>query len=326
LAASSESMSKILERIEREAGVPGLVSILAERLKPTDLQSVLLEVHRLLARRRRPSDVLSDYETNRFVRPSKVSPTRLLEWERVAFSALVPEFEAIALSPVCPLGTNSAVASVDQNWAVSTDRNTEIVSDPTNVLALECALRRRQSLREDPKSTETVHLAASHRVLRPQRYESPDLLSHFGLFGLCSAGRDQRDWQFDMSTIALHARFYIRALRAFLGPDTRIRLSVTDFGAVGRRAVLEAQTPSPIQSEFPNVDCEVDDERTSGRAYYQNLCFHVHAADSSGRWVELADGGSVDWAQKLLSNSKERLVISGIGSERVCTEFESPMP
>ncbi len=31
---------------------------------------------------------------------------------------------------------------------------------------------------------------------------------------------------------------------------------------------------------------------------------------------------SLDWTQKYLGNAKERLVISGIGSERVCSEFE----
>jgi hypothetical protein len=38
--------SKIIARIEREIGIPGLVAALAERLTPTDLQSVLLEVYR----------------------------------------------------------------------------------------------------------------------------------------------------------------------------------------------------------------------------------------------------------------------------------------
>jgi len=62
-------MSKILERIEREAGVPGLATILAERLESTDLQSLLLEVYRTRSRQRRPFAVLADYEANRFVRP-----------------------------------------------------------------------------------------------------------------------------------------------------------------------------------------------------------------------------------------------------------------
>ena len=37
-----------------------------------------------------------------------------------------------------------------------------------------------------------------------------------------------------------------------------------------------------------------------------------------GHGDHLADGGVVDWTQQLLSNAKERLVISGIGSDRVC--------
>lgn len=108
-------MNEIVERIEREAGVPGLVTILAERLAPTDLQSILLEVYRLRSSQLRPSAVLSNYETNRFVRPSAASPTQLASWEQVAFSQLPQEFEPLALSPVCPLGTNSVVASVAQD-------------------------------------------------------------------------------------------------------------------------------------------------------------------------------------------------------------------
>ncbi|MGC9393562.1 MAG: hypothetical protein ACP5J4_01760, partial [Anaerolineae bacterium] len=111
-------MNKIIERIERKAGVPGLVSILAEQLSPTDLQSLLLEVYRLRSNQLQPAAVLSDYESNRFVHPSSTSPTSLLRWEQIAFSHLPQEFQPIALSPVCPLGTNSVVAGIDQNWAV----------------------------------------------------------------------------------------------------------------------------------------------------------------------------------------------------------------
>ena len=46
-----------------------------------------------------------------------------------------------------PLGTSSVMANVDRNWAVSTSRNTEVVSDATNVLALECAFRRKELLK-----------------------------------------------------------------------------------------------------------------------------------------------------------------------------------
>jgi hypothetical protein len=55
--------------------------------------------------------------------------------------------------------------------------------------------------------------------------------------------------------------------------------------------------------------------------YYRDICFHIHAMGPSGQFKELVDGGTVDWTQKLLSNAKERLIISGIGSERLCSEF-----
>jgi hypothetical protein len=58
-------MDKIVERIERDAGVPGLASLLAERLSPTDLQSILLEVYRIRSGRIKPSSVLSEFESNR---------------------------------------------------------------------------------------------------------------------------------------------------------------------------------------------------------------------------------------------------------------------
>jgi hypothetical protein len=308
-------MNKIVERIERKAGVPGLVSILAERLAPTDLQSILFEVYRIRSSRMRPSTVLSDYESNRFVRPSAVSPAFLSRWEQIAFSHLPQEFQPIALSPICPLGTNSIVAPVDQNWAVTTVRNTEVVSDSTNVLALECSLRRRELVRIN-KSSVPVHLAASHRLLRAQHYESPELGAHFNSFALCSAGRDQGNLQFELSALGLHIRFYLTSLRAFLGPGVPLHLSVTDLDS-NTCVELETRLFSPIRSEFEGVDCVLDEHRTSGRGYYLDLCFHIHATAASGRRWELVDGGSVNWTQQFLSNAKERLVISGIGSERL---------
>jgi hypothetical protein len=314
-------MDRIIERIEREAGVPGLMALLAERLEPTDLQSLLLEVYRRRVERRPPTAILADYQANRFVHPAQVSPVRLTAWEQACWAQLPPEFEPIALAPVCPLGTCAAVAPVDANWSVATARNTEVVSDSSNVLALECAVRRRQMQRGKPRSTEAVHLAASHRVLRAQHYENPDLVPHFHLFALCSAGRDSAGRQFELSALGLHTRFYLRALRAFLGPSVPLGLAVSDLGPMLRDMALEAELLAPIRDQFAGVDCRIDRERTSGRGYYRGFCFHVYAASPAGRQLELADGGAVDWTQKLLSDAKERLVISGIGSERVCNEF-----
>ncbi len=204
---------------------------------------------------------------------------------------------------------------------MATARNTEVISDSTNVLTLECAVRRRKLLRTSPKSTVSLHLAASHRLLRAQHYKNPAAMSHFSAFTLCSAGRDQGNLRFEISTLGLHIRFYLKSLRAFLGPNIPLQLSVTDFRANPRYSLLESQLLSPVRSEFGGVDCLFDDQRTRGKGYYLDLCFHIHATSPSGQRLELVDGGVVDWTQRLLSNAKERLVISGIGSERLCIEF-----
>lgn len=314
-------MNKIIERIEREVGVPGLASILANKLSPTDLQSLLLEIYRIRSSRIQPSALLSIFEENRFVQPAVVAPASLLKWEQIALAHLPPEFQPIVLSPVCPLGTNSVVAPVDQNWAVATVRNTEVVSDSSNVLALECARRRRKLLRVNPTSSEAIHLATSHRLLRAQRYQGSKSVVHFSSFALCSAGRDQGKLQFELAALGLHIHFYLASLRAFLGRDVPLRLSITDLKSNTYVKLIETQLFTAIQSEFAETECIFDEHRISGRGYYVDICFHIHAKAPSNQLLELVDGGVVNWTQKLLNNNKERLVISGIGSERLCAEF-----
>jgi hypothetical protein len=314
-------MNKIIERIEREVGIPNMATILAQQLSPTDLQSLLLEVYRQRASQLKPADVLSSYQHNRFVRPSAVPAITLFQWEWIAFARLPAEFQILDISPVCPLGTNSIVSPVDQNWSVTTIRNTEVVSDSSTVLALECALRRRELLRANPRSTQPVHLATNQRILRAQNYQNPKLVSHFSAITMCSAGRDTGSYRFESSALDLQIRFYLSALSSFLGPYVALKVSITNFGALASNKQLKERLFDPIHSEFDNVDCVFNDSRTSGLGYYLNLCFHIHAAAPSGHWVELVDGGTVDWTQKYLSSAKEKLIISGIGSERVCTEF-----
>ncbi|MCQ3932295.1 MAG: hypothetical protein DPW16_17740 [Chloroflexi bacterium] len=313
--------SKIIERIERELGVSGLLNLLAEQLSLPDLQSLLLEVYRQQAQQQKPSQVLAAHERDRFTRPAELSPLRLLEWERAVLSELPPEFQTILLSPVCALGTSSVLGLSDQNRVMSTIYNTEVVSDSTNVLALEGALQRRKMLRENPKATNPVHLATAHRLLRTQRYENPKALPHFSAFALCSAGRDLGNWRFELTTLALHIGVYLRALRSYIGPDIRLRIAVTDFATVSSPFITRLF--ELLQHDFADIDCAEDADRTSGRGYYVDHCFHIYATTSSGHFVELADGGVVDWTQKLLSNAKERCVISGIGSDGVCSVWES---
>jgi len=317
-------MTAIIDRIERELGVPGIATLLAERLEPADLQSLLLEVYRRLAARRPVTSVLSDYTSNRFVHPSRIRPTQFLEWDRVAFAMLPTEFEALELSPVCPLGTASVLAELAQDWSLSTIRNTEVVSDSTNVLALEATLRRRALKHDDPRSATPVNLAASHRLLRTKNYEDPRLSSHFRVFSLCSAGRDRGGFHFETEMMGRHIEFYIRAIRAFVSESAALGVSLTALETNATSALdLLADR---IRREFANVEVALDPDRTAARNYYRGVCFGITRLSTTGEQRHLVDGGRVDWTQRLLGDAKERLVISGVGSDRVCdmrTELNS---
>jgi hypothetical protein len=304
-----------LDRIAREAGVDDLAGILAERLAPTDLQSLLLEVYRRRAKATSPSRALERYETDRFVRPSAVDPDRVAALDRLAFSLLPEGFERMELSPVAPLGSVGALTNVDQNWLVSTVRNTEVVGDSTNVLALECASRRRRD------RGSRVRLAASHRLVRGQPLSDPAFRPHFRLLALCTAGRDEGAFAFELEALREHVGFYLRLLAAVGEIGLRAtdpRVTITDLSGGERAALLEEHVLGPLAVEVPVA---FDPERTAGRGYYAEACFAVHVTNPSGREFALVDGGLTTWTEQLLSDRKERLLTSGIGTELLCSLF-----
>src|SRR5215475_365356 len=133
-------MSGWSERLRREVGVPDLVEVLTERLAPSDLQSVLLEVYARLASKLRPAQLLQQHERNRFVAPSPADARLLAEVDRAAWALLPDGYLPLDFSPLCLLVTNSAIASESQSKVLSTTRHTEVVADSTNVLALERAV------------------------------------------------------------------------------------------------------------------------------------------------------------------------------------------
>jgi hypothetical protein len=309
----------ILRRIDRQLGVAGAADLLAKRLPPADLQSLLLAVSRRRAERTRPADLLQRYERDRFVHPSAVSPAALLELERRAHERLPPGFEVLALSPVCPLGSVAALTAVDQNSVLATTRGSEVVSDPTNVLALECALRRRTLLAEERGSRERVRLAAVHRTLRAQVWDDPRFSQHFALLGMCTAGRDEGAFRFEAETLVEHVCFYARLLGGLgdrgLEPGS-LRIDVTPVDR-SRADVLERRVIGPLATEFPAARVALDYGRERALDYYRAACLSISIETASGEVLELVDGGFSDWTQQLLANRKERLLISGVGLERL---------
>jgi len=309
---------RIIERILREAQAPDLIDVLADRLSLSDRQSVLLEVYRRRVKKLSPSGLLRQYEQNRFVRPAQVDPRELLEFELLAYSLLPSDFQVLELAPVCPLGTNSVVATVDQNRVLTTIRNTEVCADVTGVLALEAARHRRALYQQQGRPGEETKLCASHRVLRAQRFQGPASFPHFRILNLCTAGRDRGSYRFESTSLVEHIGYFIRLIETSRQAGFRagaLRVSVTAFDET-RCDVLRAEVLEPLSAAHPETAIAFDRQRTSGRGYYVGAGFQIFCRDPSGTEFFLVDGGFTDWTQQLLSNRKERLLTSGMGSER----------
>jgi hypothetical protein len=67
-----------------------------------------------------------------------------------------------------------------------------------------------------------------------------------------------------------------------------------------------------------DVTYEPWDDRQAGRDYYPSVCFKVEGV-WDGQQLEVGDGGIVDWTQRLLGSTKERLITSGIGLDRLAS-------
>ncbi len=314
---NSEKKSKITKRIEEEVGIPNLTDILTEKIKPTDLQSLLLAVFKNKALQRNPQKILSDYTSSKYLIPSKIEPQLLLEWDRIAFSHLPDGFITLELSPVAPFGSVSSLAPISQDWVLTTIRNMELISDPCIVLALECALRRREQLK-NKKTLEIVNLACNHRVVRTQRFEKKDLIQHFRIFSLCSAGRDRGNLEFELESIRTHVQFYIEAIKAYIGEEISLSVTILNLSSDSKNNQLLTNFVKELKDQFQETEIRYENRITEEKDYYQNIRFKIHCKLEKKIELELVDGGSTDWTQKLLNNAKERLIISGLGSERLC--------
>jgi hypothetical protein len=118
-----------------------------------------------------------------FVAPSALDQRTSHALDGIALEA-AREFEALLLSPVVPLGTCSRLAPTSQDRTLSAARGLEVVSDPTNVLALDCARR----LARDPRAD--LRLAKVHQVLRAQALPPKrGFARHLRMLALAEAAR-----------------------------------------------------------------------------------------------------------------------------------------
>lgn len=283
---------------------------LASGLSGAELHSVLLEVMQRRAAARAPKDLLAQYERDSFCMPGLNDLRASVEIDGELLAA-AEGFEALELSPVAPLGVCSVVAKTHQNRVLSALRGTEVVSDPTNVLALECARR----LRKGPD--QPVHLTTSQRVIRAQPVPKvPGFWQHFRIFVLASGGREGKDHEFTRATLVRHVRTMLDALdrlerRGYAFGERRV-----DVLASAERSELGDRIAAELG---PNVG-----RKKLEHAYYSGgLRYQIWVTALDGEALPLIDGGVFDWLAQLSANRRAVYVASGAGAGLIELRFRS---
>ena len=284
---------------------------LTTKLSGSELQSLLMTVIRERAGARRPADVLSQYVNDGFCEPANVDLRQALAIDHHLFAA-ANVFEAIELSPVAPLGACSVVAATDQNRVLSALRTAEVVADPTNVLALECAKR----LRAQP--AQATHLATSQRLIRTQSIPNvPGYSRHFRMFALASGGRETKDHAFTVNTVVLHIQTMLKALQ-------RLAQHGYTFGSPSVTILADARHEPLAERVADALPQPATQEHLDHPYYSGGLRYQIWTTASDGASSALVDGGTFDWLAKLTSNRRAVYVASGAGSQVIALRYKQP--
>ena len=241
------------------------------------------------AERRDPATLLAQYERDGTRRRRGLQCTPL---DAAALRA-AEGFEPVELAPVAPLGLNAVLGRIHQNNVLSTIRTTEVVADPTASLALEAAVRRRRG--EERRA-----------AVRARAHPAP--------------AADPRPARLHAALPALRARH--RGARAAV---TRLRAEALSEHLAVYRRLLDGLGIDGYRCEVagePRLDipgATYDSERRS--TLLRRPMLQIWATDGDGVTYPLADGGRIDWTQRLLSNRKERLLTSAIGISLVSLRF-----
>jgi hypothetical protein len=285
------------------AGLPsGAYEVLTRELPASRLWSLLLDVVDARAAARRPASLMEQWDRDRFVSLGAVDQRTQLELDRHLLAA-ASAFESIELSPVAPLGVCSSMGRASQNKVLSALRGTEVVADPTNVMALECARR----LRRDPQTV--VRLATSHRCVRAQEIPKvPGFSAHFRMFCLAAAGVERGNHALVVGAIAEQIAVMLDALErleqhGFAFPERRVTVLASEAKAALGDRIAENVGGPPVARG-------VLDHR-----YYDGLRFQISARTADGVDMPIIDGGAFDWVARLASNNKAVFVATGAGSQ-----------
>jgi len=304
-------MDTIINRILEQTGDMELLNKLVA-LPKSDLNSLLLRANQIHANDTGPVDIVKAFNTNRFSTPSEIDPVKYHAFETELLSlAQKNNIKAVLLSPAAPLASCSAFGCVDQNNVVSATRGVEILSDPTNMLAIIIAnkLKNKEVCNKTP-----LHYCATARVLRAQQFpNSKKYTSHFGVFCIVSSGKDSGSYACEKNLLVNQLSYYKQLLLEKYNAKLTITLRKRS-GYIDNGGFFDSMTQL-FANELPDIPISFDLDHEDNN-YYKGVNFQLFM-ENENESIEIGDGGFVDWMQKMTGNKKERCLISGIGIDRL---------
>jgi hypothetical protein len=221
-------------------------------------------------------------------------------------------FQPIELSPAAQLGSCSVVAPADQKKIISATRNTEIVADATNALALHIADIEKSGKGSSRKNEDFLRFCTVHRHIRTQELKGKGFTPHFKIGCLVSSGRDTGSYQFECTSLQEQVQALDHLFRETFGIK-KIRYKLQRREGYDDRSLLSERLVNHLKKNIGSLDITTEDPAGTND-YYKGIQFKM-IIELNEQEIEIADGGFVDWTQQLLGNKKERLLISGFGLE-----------
>lgn len=325
----------------------------------------------------KPNNILKNYtEKHTYFEPSKTDPRVYNEISDIFFNSVDNDFECIELSPINPIGLNSVLTETNQNNILSTLRNSEVVSDSSIAMALECAYRIR-------KEKISMHnLASSTRLLRMQSYNSGKKnhwSQHFRACSLTSSFRNIENNMYD--SLILQVRNWLKVIQKIsekikinsievnicylplikeiysvyevnmkrilsnsVNPDFDVfkiynidvcniisnmeeinNLNKTKSYFLSIKNTFEFiynKIFNILSEEYPDIKFNLQLNRKSGLNYYSDICYEIVVGFDNEKSLVLVDGGITNWTGKILSDSKEKCVTSGMGLEYLAKVYK----
>lgn len=334
--------------------------------------STMLDIFDKRSRDVLPSNLLKNYQNKyNIYEPAKVDPRIYNEISNIFFDSVDEDFDCIELSPIHPFGLNVSLTETNQNNVLSAARNSEVVSDSSIAMSLECAYRIRNL------NATQVNLASSTRLLRTQNYgngKKTHWSQHFRACSLVSSFRNNENNMFlslvlqiynwlntienlkdklDIDAVnvnlcyiplvkEIHNTHNIqteKVLSNTINPDFDIfreygidlpnnvssnsvidnikstkeyLLSIRNTFIFANNKIIE-----PLKNKYEDVNYNLQLNRKSGLTYYDDICYEIEILFKNGKSLVLVDGGINDWIGKILSDSKEKCITSGMGLEYI---------